>query len=341
MPTRVAVDAMGGDKAPSVVVKGAVRAVKRDDCDVHVLLVGPEETLREAVAQEGDLDRLPLRVVDAPEVIGMSESPAAAVKSKKRSSIHVGLTAHKEGKADAFASAGNTGAVMAAALFILGRLPNIARPSIVGFCPTMEGHCIFLDVGSSVDCKPEHLDQFALMGSIYAKRILKRENPVVGLLNIGEEPGKGNELVKEAYELLDDNDRINFRGNVEGRDLMQHAADVVVCDGFVGNVVLKFGESLATTLTDMVKREMEEQELSAAEQKLVLSVLRNVQRPFDYQEHGGAPLLGVSGNVIIGHGSSSARAVERMILKAGEVAEKDMAGSIEAAFQGKDVPLER
>ena len=327
---------MGGDRAPSVVAEGVVRALQRARRDVHVLLFGPEKQVREALAEGcsgyGDVAELPVQVVDAPEVIKMSESPAAAVKNKKRSSINLGLQAHKEGKADAFASAGNTGAVMAAALFILGRLPNIARPSIVGFCPTLKSHCVFLDAGSSVDCKPEHLLQFARMGSIYAERVLKRDNPVVGLLNIGEEPSKGEELVKEAYQLLKKDGHLNFRGNVEGRDMMQHAADVVVCDGFVGNVILKFGESMATTLTDMVQREMEELQLDPEEKEVVLRVLRGVQEPFDYQEHGGAPLLGVSGNVIIGHGSSSARAIERMILKASEVAENDLAGSIEADF---------
>ena len=332
MAIRVAVDAMGGDRAPAVVVEGAVRALEHVGDGLHLLLFGPEARLRAELDRHEAAPSLPIRTVDAPDVIGMGEAPTAAVKSKPRSSIHLGLGAHKAGEADAFVSAGNTGAVMAASLFILGRLPDVARPAVIGFFPTTKSFCIVLDVGTNVDVRPEHLVQFAQMGSVYAEQVMKRERPVVALLNIGEEPGKGNEQVKAAFELLQRQPGLHFRGNVEGRDLMHHAADVVVCDGFVGNALLKFGESVATSLSELARQEMERQGLTEEEQALVGRVLRGVQRPFNYEEFGGAPLLGVGGNVLIGHGGSSARAVERMILSAAEVARQDVAGSIAAAL---------
>ncbi len=336
MAIRIAVDAMGGDKAPAVVIEGAIRAVK-DDPDVQVLLFGPKARVREELETAGEVDEFSIVVIDAPEIIGMGEAPAAAVKMKQRSSIHLGLGAHKENNADAFVSAGNTGAVMAASLFILGRLPGVARPSIMGFFPTTESYCVVLDVGSNVDCKADHLVQFARMGSIYASAVMKRDRPVVGLLNIGEEPGKGNEQVKAAYEVLSAAPDINFRGNVEGRDLMHHVADVVVCDGFVGNVMLKFGESMATAFPHMVASEMARQSLDEAERQMVGRVLSAVRKRFNYEEYGGAPLVGVNGHVLIGHGGSTGRAIERMILMAAEEARQDVAASIAAAMgEGQD-----
>lgn len=332
MAIRVAVDAMGGDKAPAVVVEGALRAVQQNAHDLHVLLFGPEARLREELARCSATDTPSLEIVDAPEVIGMGEAPAAAVKNKPRSSIHLGLAAHKEGRADAFVSAGNTGAVMAAALFVLGRLPNVSRPSVLGFFPTTESYSIVLDVGTNVDCKPEHIVQFARMGAIYAASVMKREPPTVALMNIGEEPGKGNEQVKAAFELLQKTPGLTFRGNVEGRDLLHHAADVVVCDGFVGNILLKFGESVATAFPQAVRAEMERQGLPPEQQQLVGRVLSGVLKRFNYEEYGGAPLLGVNGHVLIGHGGSTARAVERMIQTAAEEGKQDVAGLIAAAL---------
>lgn len=332
MAIRIAVDAMGGDHAPAVVIEGAIRAAK-EDSEIEVLLFGPAAQLHEELEAVGGLDGLPIEVVDAPEVIGMGEAPATAVKSKQRSSIHLGLGAHKQGIADAFVSAGNTGAVMAASLFILGRLPGVARPSIMGFFPTTESYCVVLDVGSNVDCRAEHLVQFARMGSIYASAVMKRERPVVGLLNIGEEPGKGSEHVKAAYDVLSTDSSINFKGNVEGRDLMHHVADVVVCDGFVGNVMLKFGESMATAFPHMVADEMAHQGLDNAQKQLVERILSAVRKRFNYEEYGGAPLVGVAGHVLIGHGGSSGRAIKRMILMAAEEARQNVAASIAAALR--------
>ncbi len=323
-------DAMGGDQAPAVVVEGAVRAARRAEGSFELLLFGPEALLQEELARNEATGAI--RIVDAPEVIGMAEAPAAAVKTKQASSIHRGLGAHRQGLADAFVSAGNTGAVMAASLFILGRLPGVARPTLVGYYPSADSFSLVVDVGSNIDCKPEHLVQFAQMGALYAERILKRPDPTVGLLNIGEEPGKGNEQTKAAYTLLAQTPGLHFRGNIEGRDLLHHAADVIICDGFVGNVILKVGESVATALPVMLKREMARQGRTPAEQAVIEEVFRGVLRAFNYEEYGGAPLLGVDGHVIIGHGSSSARAVERMIEVAVEVARQDVARSIASAL---------
>lgn len=335
MPVRIAVDAMGGDAAPAVVVEGAVLAAREHPERIQVLLVGQEEAVRAQLAQH-DTQGLAIQVVPAADVIAMGESPASAVKQKQQSSIHVGLGAHKKGMADAFASAGNTGAVMAAALFIMGRLPGVARPAVIGFFPTTRSYSIVLDIGTNVDCRPEHLVQFARMGSIYARHVVRRENPTVGLVNIGEEPGKGNEQAKAAYELLKSEAGLNFLGNIEGRDILHHAADVVVCDGFVGNVMLKLGESVATALVQMVGREMAEQGLSDEQKGLVGRILGSVKRRFDYEEYGGATLLGVDGNVLIGHGGSSARAIKRMIETAADVAERGVRESIAAAFGARD-----
>lgn len=324
---------MGGDRAPEVVVEGTVRAAAALRGRAELLLFGPSHVLTETLAKHPDARGLSIEIVEAPEIIGMAESPAGAVKNKQRSSIHVGLGVHKRGEADAFVSAGNTGAVMAAALFILGRLPNVSRPAVIGFFPTTKSYSIVLDIGTNVDCRPEHLVQFARMGTIYAQHVARRQNPTVGLINVGEEPGKGNEQTKAAYELLKADPNLNFRGNVEGRDVLHHAADVVVCDGFVGNVMLKLGESVSTALVQMVRREMANQQLSESDQEVVARVLGAVQKRFDYEEYGGATLLGVDGNVLIGHGGSTPRAIERMIQTAAEVVELGVRESIAAAFK--------
>ena len=324
---------MGGDEAPAVVVEGAVRAVEQASARLHVLLCGREALLRaELATHEAPVVQEAIEIIDAPEVIGMGEAPVAAVKTKRRSSIHVGLAAHKQGGADAFISAGNTGAVMAASLFILGRLPGVARPSIPGYFPTTEGTCLVIDVGSNMDCKPEHLVQFAQMGAVFAQGLLKVERPAVGLLNVGEEPGKGNDLVKAAYGLFQHMSEPHFVGNVEGHDIMHHAADVVVCDGFVGNALLKYGESITTAVKEMVAQEMARHDLSPPQQQAVRQVFDGVQKRFNPEEHGGAPLLGIDGTVFIGHGSSTARAIERLILKAARAAELGLTRSLADLF---------
>jgi glycerol-3-phosphate acyltransferase PlsX len=338
MSVRIALDAVGGDHAPEAVVAGAAQAAAADR-DLHVLLCGPEavvsEAMERALSEIDDATEVASRlsVVDAPDVIEMDESPSAAIKTKQRSSIHVGMGLVKQGEAGAFASAGNTGAVMAAAYFLLGRLPGVARPSVIGFFPTVDGSCILLDAGTNVDCKPEHLAQFAQMGTVYAQRVMGRPEATVGLLNVGEEPGKGDALSRAAYERLQETPGIRFVGNVEGRAIMQHAADVIVCDGFVGNTVMKYGESVPAVLKQLVGQAMQEQQLSEAQQKLVFGVLGGVTKQFDYETFGGGPLVGVAGNVLIGHGSSSAKAAKQMALAAAQLAKHGVAENIAAAFE--------
>jgi len=335
MASRIAVDAMGGDDAPSAVVEGAIQAVRHADEDLQILFVGPEAQIQEVLGAHPGAPEGAFRVVDAPDVIGMGEAPAAAVKQKTNSSIHQGLAAHHDGKADAFVSAGNTGAIMGAAMFILGRIPGVERPSIAGFFPNLRGSSVVLDIGSNVDCKPNHLVQFARMGTIYARRALGNDDPTVGLLNIGEEPGKGDELAKRAYDLLQDTDDVHFTGNVEGGDLLLYAADIIICDGFVGNVLLKFGESMTTVLSEMTQQEMDRQALDAEEQALVTGVLGEVRKHFDPESLGGAPLLGVDGNVLIGHGSSSPDVIEQMVHTASAVAGTEMVPALKSAFQSQ------
>jgi len=331
MPTRVAIDAMGGDHAPSVVIEGAVRVVKEHPGVIAPVLVGPEGVIAPLLAEHDPDGTLGISVQHAPDVIGMDESPAAAIKSKTGSSIHVGLGLCKAGHADAFVSAGNTGAVMGASLFLLGRVSGISRPAVIGYYPTLLGTCILVDVGANVDSKPEHLVQFAHMGRVYAERVLGVESARVALMNIGEEPGKGNELAKDTFKALSEASGLTFVGNIEGRDLLRHAADVVVCDGFVGNILLKFGESVASVLPKMIGAEMQRLGMTADEQMVVARALKGVRDRFDYEEYGGMPLLGVDGTVIIGHGGSSALAIKNMILSADAVVRNRVAASIAAA----------
>ena len=326
---------MGGDDAPDAVVEGAIQAVRHAEQDTTILLIGPEAEVQDVLDAHSDVPAGAFEVVHAPDVIGMGEAPAAAVKQKTNSSIHQGLAAHHDEKADAFVSAGNTGAIMGAAMFILGRIPGVERPSIAGFFPNLRGSSVVLDIGSNVDCKPSHLVQFARMGTIYARQALGNDDPTVGLLNIGEEPGKGNELAKQAYDRLQDADDVHFTGNVEGGDLLLYAADIIICDGFVGNVLLKFGESMTTVLSEMTQQEMDRQSLDADEQALVTEVLGEVRKHFDPESLGGAPLLGVDGNVLIGHGSSSPDVIEQMIHTASSLAGTDMVPALRAAFQSE------
>ncbi len=316
MSIRIVVDAMGGDDAPDVVVQGAATVLAESDRDVHLILTGPAQRVGPLVQELPVSAQQRITVVDAPDIIGMDDSPTTAIKTKTASSIHVGLGLCKQGKADGFVSAGNTGAVMAGSLFILGRLPGVSRPSVIGYFPTVKGTCIVLDVGTNVDCKPDHLVQFAHMGAIYAERVLGVGEPRCALLNVGEEPGKGDELAKAAHEALTAASGLHFVGNVEGRDIMKHAADVVVCDGFTGNILLKFAESVAEILPRMLGAEMHRLAMSPEEQGTVAKAFGGVKARFDYREFGGVPLLGVDGNVVIGHGGSDAYAIKNMILAA-------------------------
>lgn len=311
---RIAVDAMGSDRAPRPEVEGALAALAEvPEGRMEVLLVGPEKRLREELTHLGAGSVHGLRIVHAPQWVTMEDKPSEAVKAKPQSSIAVALELQKNGEADALVSAGNTGAVMAFSLLKLGRLPGIRRPAITAIMPTVRGFCLFLDVGANVDCKPEHLLQFAYMGAAFSRFVLGRENPTVGLLTIGAEEKKGNDLVLKARELLENAPNLNFAGHVEGHDLPYGKVDVFVTDGFVGNVVLKFGEGIVEALTDMVRQEFRKRPYAVIGIPLIKPVLRAVRDRLDFEEYGGAPLLGINGVVIIAHGRSSGRALKNAI----------------------------
>ena len=308
---RIAVDAMGGDFAPKEIVRGAVEAAKKYDCEI--VLIGDEGQIR-AELHGADPAALRISIVHASEVIGMNEHPAEAVRSKKDSSVVVATRLVKDGSCDAVFSAGSTGAAVAAAQLILHRIRGVGRPAIATPMPTPDGVTLMLDSGANVDSRPEHLVQSAVMGSLYAQYVFGIAQPRVGLLNIGEEETKGNEQAKETYPLLRDEPNIHFMGNAEGRDVPKGNFDVVICDGFVGNVVLKFAEGLAKTILGLIQEEIRGAGLMAKLGALLLMpTLRRLGKRLDVREYGGAPLLGVNGCCVIGHGSSDAKSVASAI----------------------------
>lgn len=313
---------MGGDYAPAYVVSGAVEAVRESGGRFSVVLVGQEaqvrEELRKTTTAAGLSNSTICTVANASEVIDMDDSPTAALKTKRDSSIAVGLTLHKEGKVDGFVSAGNTGAVMSASTLILGRVKGVARPTIGALIPSAKEPCLLVDAGANVDCKPRHLFEFGVMGSIYVGAMLDRPSPRVGLLSIGEEDSKGNEVTLEALSLFR-NSKLNFVGNVEGRDLLKGDVDVVVCDGFIGNILLKFGESVPEFFKAKFRGFAQQSVLNKLTAVIARNGLRSVMKTLDYQEHGGVPLLGVNGVSIIGHGRSTPKAIKNMIYRAEEM----------------------
>ena len=327
---RIALDAMGGDSAPVGIVDGAFEAAREASGRLTVVLVGKRDVV-EAYAAAHGLSSPNVEIVDAPEVVEMSESPSTAVRRKRASSIAVAMDLHKEGKVQAVVGAGNTGAMVASSLLTLGRIPRIERPAIAIYLPTRSnGGTVLLDGGANSDCDPHNLLQFAFMGAVYAETQLGKASPRVGLLSIGEEKSKGNELTRAAYELLE-RSGLNFVGNVEGRDVFAGKVDVVVTDGFVGNVVLKFTESIVYYITSLIRDEAGRSPLARVGGLLMRPVFRGMRRTLDYAEYGGAPLLGVNGVVIIGHGKSSARAIKNAIL----AAERFVAGGINDKIRRK------
>ena len=308
--TRVALDAMGGDRGPEVNVTGAIAAAR--DLGSDVVLVGDEAVLRQQLAAH-DTRGLALSIRHAPEAVEMGESPMAALRKKKQSSIRIGLDLVKKGEADAFVSAGNTGAVMTTALVVLGTVAGVERPAIAIVVPTATDQAVLLDAGANVDCKARHLLQFAIMGHIYARDILRRPRPRVGLLSIGEEESKGNELTREAFRALEEEHALNFIGNVEGRDVFSGSADVVVCDGFIGNVALKISEGLVETIFQLLRDELRQGLRARVGSYLLVPTFRRFKRRIDSSEYGGAPLLGVNGVCMISHGRSSAKAIRNAI----------------------------
>jgi glycerol-3-phosphate acyltransferase PlsX len=325
---RIALDAMGSDRAPAVEVEGAVGALLDRSDDVRVVLVGDTDRIEAELARFPDAPRDRLEIHHASEVIEMGEAPATAIRRKRDSSIVVGVNLLKAGEVDAFISAGSTGAVMAASLVTLRTIPGVDRPPVGARIPTSKGTCLAVDVGANVDCKPHQLVQFAQLGSVYAEDMLGIENPRVGLLNIGTEPEKGNEVVVEAYGLLEQTPHLNFIGNVEGREIVSGKCDVLVADGFVGNVMLKFYESVAGLITGMLKRELTEAGIQLD--------LDRIFRSLDYAGIGGAPLLGVNGVVIICHGGSPPLAIRNAINVAAQSVQRAMVEHMAARLARPD-----
>ncbi|ADW70463.1 phosphate acyltransferase PlsX [Granulicella tundricola] len=335
MPVEIVVDAMGSDKAPESEIRGAILACRT--LDVHVALTGPEDIL--APALETALGgrrfgaRLPIRIVHASEWITMDDKAASAVRSKRDSSMRVGLKLVREGKADGFFTAGNTGAAMATAKMVLGGLSGVDRPALATIMPSMYGQpALLLDVGANVDSDPENLVQFAVMGSMYARNVLKVSNPRVGLLSIGEEDSKGNSLTRDTLPILRTIKGINFIGNVEGRDLFNGTADVIVCDGFVGNVALKTSEGVAKLVSFTLRESLKSTVTSQVGALLSRTAFNAFKKRLDYSEYGGAPMLGVRGVCIVGHGSSNDKAVMNGIRVAAEFAQAEVNSGIEAAL---------
>jgi phosphate acyltransferase len=318
---RIALDAMGSDNAPAIEVEGAVGALTTLEGSFRLVLVGDREKIEAELARYPDAPRDRIEIVHAPERIEMGESPAQAIRRKQGSSIVVGLNLHKQGAVDAFISAGSTGAVMAGSLVILRPLRGVDRPAIGTVLPTRSGHVLLVDAGANVDTRPQHLVQFAHLGTIYAQDLMGVERPRVGLLNIGEEPEKGDELAVETHRLLAAEPKLNFVGNIEGRDIIDQQCDVLVCDGFVGNVLLKFYESVAGFIVQMLRKEAE-----AARADLDFT---RIFKALDYTEYGGAPLLGVNGVTIICHGGSPPRAIRNAIRVAAQSVESDMVTHIQ------------
>jgi len=325
---RVALDAMGGDRAPTEPVAGAVMAAR--ELGISVTLVGPHDLVAAELARH-NAGILPLDVVDAPDTIGMGDHPVQAIRRRPNASMNVGIRLVKERNADAFVTAGNTGAAVVASLFGLGRLPGVDRPALASVFPTARGRCLILDVGANADCRAGHLLQFAVMGERYCRLVLGVEKPQVALLSNGEEETKGNLVVVDAHRLLK-SANFQFIGNVEGKDLPRGVADVVVCDGFVGNVAIKLAEGIGELTFTLLREELSASPLGMLGALLLRPGLRRLKHRVDYEEYGGAPLLGVEGVVIVAHGRSGARAIRNAIRVAGQAAAANVHQEIAAGM---------
>lgn len=307
---KIVVDCMGGDNAPYSTVEGIVDAIK--EFNIDVIATGDKNVLEENFSKY-EFDKTKLEIIHTSEIILNEDKPVKAIRSKKDSSMVVALNLVKEGKADAIVSAGNTGALLAGGLFVLGRIKGIDRPALCTFLPNKEGMSILLDAGANADCKPRNLLEFGVMGSVYASKILNLDNPKVAIVNVGQEEGKGNELTKKSYDLLKLNEDINFIGNVEARDISYGYTDVVVCDGFTGNVVLKVTEGVAMSVFSMLKDTFLINMKTKIAAMFLKDDLKNLKKNLDYSEYGGAPLLGVNGGLIKAHGSSNSKAIKNAI----------------------------
>ena len=321
---------MGGDYAPAVTIEGAVEIVKERP-DIDVILIGDESTIKKELENKTyPVDRISLK--HASQVVNMDESPVIAVRKKKDSSIRRGIELVKKGEADGFVSAGHSGAVMATALLVLGTSKYVDRPAIAATMPTLKNPFLLIDAGANTYCKPENLLQFALMGNIYCKLIFNRQQPRIALISTGEEDTKGNELTKEAFKLLRESN-LNFVGNVDGKDIFTGEYDVIVCDGFTGNIILKTSEGLADALIKMLKREVAKLTAGRIGYLLIKPALKNFKKKTDYDEYGGAPLLGINGTCIISHGRSTSKAIRNAIKVAAEFAEKKLSDKITSEIE--------
>jgi glycerol-3-phosphate acyltransferase PlsX len=328
---RIAIDAMGGDYAPAEIVAGALRA--QAELGVEVLLVGDPQQIEAVMKQHKS--SLQLEIVPSEGTIEMHEEPLSGLRRKPKASINVAMDLVKRGRADAVVSAGHSGAAMAAALLRLGRIPGIDRPAIGAVFPTVIAGkpVLILDVGANVDCRPKFLEQFAVMGAVYSQYVLGIDHPKVGLLNIGEEPSKGNELALRTYQLLQDHPRISFVGNAEGRDVLSGQFDVIVCDGFVGNVLLKFAEAVGESVLQILREELPQGWRGRLGAALLKPNLRRIKQRIDHAEHGGGLLLGVAGICIISHGSSQAPSVFNAIRLAKEAVDHQVLDRIRSQYQ--------
>jgi glycerol-3-phosphate acyltransferase PlsX len=326
---KIAVDAMGSDHAPKPEVDGAVQAAA--EYGIPIVLVGSTDRIRPILA-EHQIDGLPIEIVHASEAVTMQDAPTTAFRRKKDSSINVAEQLMRDGRVSGVISAGNTGAVMATAKFVVGALPVVDRPALSTVLPTQKGKpAILLDVGANVDCKPHHLNQFAIMGDIYSRTIFGIRRPRVGLLSIGEEDSKGNELTKEVFKSLK-RAPINFIGNVEGRDIFKGEVDVIVCDGFTGNVVLKLSEGLYETFIEMLRQELQKTLTAKVGSIFAQNAFRQFKRRLDYSEYGGAPLLGIKGITIVCHGRSNANAIKNAVRVANEFCKHNVNDAIQREF---------
>ncbi|MBZ4668521.1 MAG: plsX, partial [Defluviitaleaceae bacterium] len=308
----VAVDAMGGDHAPREIVKGCIETTNLDD--IKIILVGNEDQIKNELSQY-TYDQSKISIAHASEVITMEDSPVTAIRKKKDSSMVVGLNLLKQKEADAFISAGNTGALLAGGTFLVGRIKGVERPALAPLIPNKKGFSLLIDCGANMDSKPGYLAQFAQMGSIYMEKIMGISSPKVGLVNVGAEKEKGNQLTKEAYSLIEALD-VNFIGNIEARDIPYGEADVIVCDAFTGNIILKYTEGFGLALFDIIKEELTRNTSSKIGALLSKSAFKRVKNRFDYTEYGGAPMLGLQGLVVKAHGSSNAKAIGSAIRQA-------------------------
>lgn len=324
--TKIALDAMGGDNAPAEVIKGAVDAVKARD-DIKVFLVGQKDSVQ-AELEKYTYPSEQIELIDAPEVIEMAEPPVIAIRRKRQSSIVVGMNMVKQKEADAFVSAGSSGAVLVGGQVIVGRIKGIQRPPLAPLIPTEKGISLLIDCGANVDARAEHLVQFAKMGSIYMEHVVGRKNPKVAIVNIGAEEEKGNALVKETIPLLRECDDINFVGSIEARDIPKGDADVIVCEAFVGNVILKLYEGLSSTLIGVIKKGLMSTLKSKIGAALALPALKKTIKAFDATEYGGAPLLGLNGLVVKTHGSSKAKEITNSLFQCVTFKEKEINNKI-------------